>query len=206
MKVSMVFNGLFLLLFGAASFCPATLNAQTPSATDPYAPLSVREKARVFGHRIIAPTSLATAAFSSGIDQWRDSPPEWGQGMAGYGRRYGSKTGTRTAENGIGFLTAAALHQDPRYFHSSDTGVWRRAKYAVKRTVVTRNDSGQQTIAVWNITAHYGAQFVSNIWRPERVTPVPDTLARGSVSMGYDAASNLFKEFWPDIRQRIFRR
>jgi len=86
MKNSMVFNGFFLLLFGAASFCSATLNAQAPSATDPYAPLSVREKARIFGHRIIAPTSLATSAFSSGIDQWRDSPPEWGQGMAGYGR------------------------------------------------------------------------------------------------------------------------
>jgi hypothetical protein len=202
----MVFNRFFFLLFGAVSFCPSTLNAQAPLATDQYAPLSVREKARVFGHRVVAPTSLAKSAFTSGIDQWRDSPPEWGQGMAGYGRRYGSKTGTRAAENGIGFLTAAALHQDPRYFRSVETGVWRRTRYALERTVVTRSDNGRETIAIWNITAHYGAQFVSNIWRPDRVTPVPDTLARGSISMGYAAASNLFKEFWPDIRQRIFRR
>jgi hypothetical protein len=205
MKHLRVFHG-FLLLFGVVSFCPTMLNAQTPLASDPYAPLSVREKAKLFGHRTIAPASLAKSAFTSGIDQWRDSPPEWGQGMAGYLRRYGSKTGTRSAENGIGFLTAALLHQDPRYFRSGDTGIWRRAKYAIERTVVTRSDSGRQTVAIWNITSHYGAQFISNTWRPDRVTPVPDTLARGSVSMGYDAASNLFKEFWPDIRQRIFRR
>ena len=206
MKNSMVLNGFFLLLFWAVSLCPSTLNAQAPLATDQYAPLSVREKGKVFGQRIISPASLAKSAFTAGIDQWRDSPPEWGQGMAGYFRRYGSKNGTRSAENGIGFLTAAALHQDPRYFRSGETGVWRRTKYALERTVVTRRDSGRQTIAIWNISAHYGAQFVSNTWRPDRVTPVPDTLARGSISMGYDAASNLLKEFWPDIRQRLFRR
>ena len=127
MKNSTILNG-FFLLFGAVSFCHTTLNAQTPLATDRYTPLSVREKASVFGHRIIAPTSLAKSAFTSAIDQWRDSPPEWEQGIAGYGRRYGSKTGTRTAENGIGFLTAAVLHQDPRYFRSGEAGGWRKAK------------------------------------------------------------------------------
>jgi hypothetical protein len=205
-RLSAVAQNTFFVLCLAMAVYPATLNGQTPSATDPHVALSVSEKATFFGYRIIAPTSLAMSAFTSGIDQWRDSPPEWGQGMAGYGRRYGSKTGTRAAENGIGFLTAAALHQDPRYFRSGETGFWRRTQYAAKATIVTRSDSGHRSIAIWKISANYGAQFVSNTWQPDRVTPVPDTLLRGSISMGYDAASNLFKEFWPDIRQRVFRR
>jgi len=198
--------GTFFVLSLAIAVYPATLNGQTPLATDPQVALSVKEKATFFGYRTIAPSSFAKTAFTSAIDQWRDSPPEWGQGMAGYARRYGDKTGTRAAENGIGLVAAAALHQDPRYFRSGETGFWRRTQYAVKATVLTRNDSGERSIAIWKFSANYGAQFVSNAWRPDRVTPVPDTLARGTVSMGYDAASNLFKEFWPDIRQRVFRR
>src|SRR5262245_64347366 len=110
-----IYQLLFFLL-GAVSFSPATLNAQAPLATDQYAPLSVREKATFFGRRVIAPSSLAKSAFTAGIDQWRDSPQEWGQGIDGYVRRYASKTGTRAVENGIGFLKAAALYQAPRYF------------------------------------------------------------------------------------------
>lgn len=198
--------GGFFVLFVAALFYPKTLNGQTPLLSDPYVPLSVEEKAKVFGHRIIAPSALAKTAFTSGINQWRDTTPEWGQGMAGYARRYGSKTGTRAAENAIGFVTAAAFHQDPRYFRSGENGFWRRTQYAVKSTFVTRDDSGQNQIAIWKIAGNYGGQVVSNIWKPDRYHDVPDTLARGSVSMGYDAASNLLKEFWPDIRRRIFRR
>ena len=205
MKKSIIRAGIYVL-FAALAFYPTMLNGQAPSATDPYVPLSVEEKAKVFGHRIIAPSSLAKTAFTSGINQWRDSPPEWGQGMAGYGRRYGSKTGTRAAQNAIGFVTAAALHQDPRYFRSAETGFLRRTQYAVKATFVTRNDSGQNQIAIWKIVGNYGGQAVSNIWKPDRYHDVPDTLFQGSLSMGYDAASNLLQEFWPDIRQRILRR
>jgi hypothetical protein len=196
----------FLLIFTVAALHPAVSNGQTPLATDPYSPLLVADKAKVFGHRIVAPTSLAKSAVTAGINQWQNSPAEWGQGLAGYGRRYGHKVGTRAIENGIGFVTAAAMHEDPRYFRSAEGSFWGRVQYALKNTVMTRKDSGQQTIAVWRISGNYGAQFVSNAWRPDRYTQVSDTLGRGTVSIGYDAASNLLKEFWPDIRKRIFRR
>jgi hypothetical protein len=79
-------------------------------------------------------------------------------------------------------------------------------RHALAHTVITRNDSGGREFAVWRFAGNYGAQFVSNAWRPERYTGVSDTLGRGTVSIGYDAASNLFKEFWPDIRKHVLRR
>jgi hypothetical protein len=199
-----IFSG-FFLIFTAVALHPAMVAGQTPTASDPYVPLSVGEKAKVFGSRVIVPSAFAKSAFSAGIAQWRDSPHEWGQGMAGYGRRYGSRVGTRALENGIGFLTAAAVHEDPRYFFSGETGFWRRVHYAVETAVVTRTDSGNRTIALWRLSGNYGAQFVSNTWRPDRETHVSDTLIRGTISVGYDAASNVFKEFWPDIRRKVLR-
>src|SRR5262245_5092083 len=72
----------------------SAVHAQTPPTPD-YEPLSASEKAAVFGKRIIAPSSLAKSAVMAGINQYRDSPEEWGQGVAGYARRYGHKLATR---------------------------------------------------------------------------------------------------------------
>ena len=181
------------------------LQAQT--ATPPnYVPLSAGEKAAVFGKRIVAPSSLAKSAFMAGVNQYQDSPEEWGQGLAGFGRRYGHKLATRGIENGIGLLVAVPLHEDPRYVHAEDAGLWPRVRHALAYTALTRNDKGEREIAVWRFAGNYGSQFISNAWRPERQTQVSETLLRGTVSIGYDAASNLLKEFWPDIRRRLQRK
>jgi hypothetical protein len=196
---------LFLFLVVAA----APLRGQsfgTPLATAPYVPLSVGEKAKIHGNRIISPTSFAKSAFMAGINHWQNTPEEWGQGMEGYGKRLGHKLATRGFENSIGFLVAAPLHQDPRYFRSGETGFLRRSGHAMKSTFVTRTDSGGQTFAVWRFAGNYGAQFISNHWRPERQTGTGDTLIRGTISVGYDMGSNWFKEFWPDIRKHVLHR
>jgi len=195
----------FLLMFLVAAFWPILLTGQNPLVKDPYEAPSVGQKAEVFAYRVISPNSLAKSAVTAGLNQWRDSPPEWGQGMAGYGRRYGHKIATRGAESGIGFVTAAALHEDPRYFRLSEGTFGERIRHALKSTFVTHKDDGGQGPSIWRFTSNYGAQFVSNAWRPESETQVGETLRRGTVSIGYDAATNLFKEFWPDIRRRVFR-
>jgi hypothetical protein len=197
--------GVLLILLETAMF-PALLNGQAPLAADPYVPLSVSAKAKIFGYRIIAPGSLAKSAFTAGINHWQDSPTEWGRGFSGYGRRYGHKLATRGVENTVGLAVASALGEDPRYFRLSEGTVGRRLSHALTLTILTRTDAGGQRPAIWRFTANYGAQFVSNTWRPDRDTQLSDTLLRGTVSIGYDAASNLLKEFWPDIRRRLFHR
>jgi hypothetical protein len=181
-----------------------TLQAQIespPAATE--TPLTTGKKAAVFGERTIAPSAFAKSAFTAGIAQWRNSPEEWEQGMAGYGRRFGHKIANRGIENAIGFLVAAPLHEDPRYFHAGNGGMWRRIGHALEYTLLTRNDEGHMEVSIWRLAGNYGAQFVSNAWRPERYSNVSDTLMRGTLSIGFDAATNVFKEFWPDIR-RVF--
>jgi hypothetical protein len=185
---------------------PAVVQAQTPLTTDPYVPLSAGGKAHLFGHRMIEPSAFLKTAFTSGMDQAKNAPEEWGQGLAGYGRRFGHKYANRGMENAIGFLVAAPLHQDPRYFRSGDSGLWRRTQHALLSSVITRTDSGGETIAAWRFAGNYGAQFISNAWRPARQTTIGDTLKRGTVSVGYDAISNLVKEFWPEFREKVLRR
>jgi len=177
----------------------------TPTAGAGDGPLTTEQKFSVFGHRMISPIGFAKSAFNTSINQAQNSPEEWGQGVEGFAKRYGNKVANRTVENGIGFLVSVPLRQDPRYFRSGETGIWRRARHAVLYTVLTPTDNGGRTFSAWRFAGNYGAQFVSNAWRPERYTSVSNTLLRGTVSIGYDAASNFFKEIWPDIKRKIFK-
>ena len=80
------------------------LHAQTPLTTGAYLPLSTGEKASLFGHRVIAPSAFAKTAFTAGIDQAKNAPKEWGQGVAGYGRRFAHKYANRGMENAMARL------------------------------------------------------------------------------------------------------
>jgi hypothetical protein len=172
----------------------------------PYSPLGVKEKFYLFNFRTIEPSSFGKSAFTAGIAHLQDSPEEWGQGWDGYGHRYGHRLLNRGVENMIGFGVAAALHQDGRFFRRGEGGIGGRLVSAWKQTFVTHTDSGGRTISAWRFAGNYGAQFVSNAWRPESQRGVGDTMLRGTISISYDLAANTFKEFWPDIKRRVFKK
>ena len=187
-----------LLLVATAAFAQSG-----PFNHEPYEALSAEDKIKLHLSRIYAPSGLAKSSVTAGFNHWVDDPEEWGQGWKGYGRRYGHRLLNRSVENAIGMAVTAALKEDPRYFYSGEQGVWKRVKYAVTSTVLTRTDNGSRRFSTWRFAGNYGAQFVSNTWRPVREQGVGNALARGSISIGYDMASNIFKEFWPDIRRKI---
>jgi hypothetical protein len=178
----------------------------SPQERAPYVPLGLKKKAYLFGYRAVEPTGLGKSLFTAGLAQLQNSPEEWGQGMAGFGRRYGHRLATRGVETGIGFGVAALLRQDGRYFRLSEGSVGERIGHSLRHTMLTRTDSGGRTFAVWRLVGNYGAQFVSNAWRPASENRNGDALVRGTISIGYDAASNIFKEFWPDIRRKLLKR
>ena len=182
------------------------LAAKDPVATEPFVSVTTVEKAKIFTHRVIGLESLGKSLVTAGIAQWGDIPHEWGQGMEGYGKRYGNKIATRGCENGIGMLGAYLLKEDPRYFRSGQEGVWRRTRHAITHTFRTRKDNGTWTWAEWRLAGNFGAQFISNAWRPPSQNSPSKAFARGVISIGYDTASNIFKEFWPDIRRRVLKR
>jgi hypothetical protein len=190
---------------------PGTIPANNPSwrlspfENQPYTPLSLKEKTYVFMWRNIQPSSFGKSAFTAAIAQWQDQPTEWGQGMEGYGKRYGHRILNRAVETTMGLGVAAALHQDPRYFRLGEGGFRRRTGHALSYVLLTRTDSGGKTFSVWRVSSNYGAQFVSNSWRPVNTTAAA-AMARGTISLGFDAASNVFKEFWPDLRRLVFRK
>jgi hypothetical protein len=112
-------------------------------ATDPN-PLGPKKKFFLFVDQSIAPYHLVASAAEAGIDQARDSLPGYGQGMSGYGKRFGSSLTTDTSNSFFGtFLLSSMLRRDPRYFVTMRGGFKHRVAYALSRIVVTRTDDGR---------------------------------------------------------------
>jgi hypothetical protein len=161
-------------------------------------PLSVPAKLEYHAKSAFGPMSIVGDAAYAGILQAADAPLEWKQGAEAYGKRLGTMVAWSGIRNGLAFGLDATLHEDPRYYRSTDTGFWRRSGHALRGTMLTRTDSGGETLSVWRIGSAYGSAFLSNMWYPDRL--------QGSVTLGFDLALNLTKEFWPDIRTKVLRR
>jgi hypothetical protein len=106
----------------------------------------------------------------------------------------------------LAFGLDSTLHQDPRYFRSHSTGFWHRTAHALRGTILTRTDSGGETLSTWRLGGAYGSAFLSNQWYPDRLNTVRLGIAQGSLRLGFDFASNLGAEFWPDFKRKILRR
>jgi hypothetical protein len=174
--------------------------------TQPLVALSVQQKLSFHVQNSFSPLALAGSAAYAGILQEADTPTEWGQGSSGYGKRFASTMACSALHSALAFGLDTTLHQDPRYFRSTQTGFWRRTGHAFRGTIVTRTDKGGETLSTWRIGSAYGAAFISNQWYPGRLNTVALGFAEGTLQLGFDLANNLGSEFWPDIKRKMFHR
>lgn len=143
----------------------------------------------------------------SAIAQAKNDPKSWGQGWGAYGQRYGESF----ADNSIGtYMTVAIfpslLHEDPRYYQLGKGSFAHRAYHGINRLFVTRTDSGHDRVNISESLGNAVAAAISNAYHP----PEDRTAARNASTFGflilYDGLANELKEFWPDIRRKVFHK
>jgi hypothetical protein len=174
--------------------------AQTPE------PLNVTGKLAFHVERTVGPLALVGDAAYAGILQAAAAPTEWGGGAEAYGKRLGSMVAWSGIHSTLAFGLDSTLHQDPRYFRARGTGFWRRSGHALRGTLLTRTDSGGETLSTWRIGSAYGSAALSNLWYPDRLNTARLGFIQGSVTLGFDLAGNLGAEFWPDIKRKVFKK
>jgi len=152
------------------------------------------------------PVALLGFAAYAAAKQELNSPREWGQGGSGYGKRLASIVGWAGIHGTLAFGLDTALHQDPRYHRGGGPGFLRRVGHAARGTLLTRTDSGGETLSTWRLGSDYGAAFLSDLWYPARLNTSREGFLTGSVTLGFDLVSNLGSEFWPDIKKGVFHR
>jgi hypothetical protein len=176
-----------------------------PSAT--VSRLTPEERWRIYHESTFAPGSLVGPVVGAAMTEWvTGQPPEWGQGLKGYGRRLASGYARKAISNSIAFSVAFADGEDPRAMRSGRSGIWPRAQFAIVQTFVSRTESGARVPAFSRFAGTYGAAFISNAWYPDRRANTGQALYRGSTALGWSVASQVFYEFLPDLKKLLHMR
>src|SRR5271170_3695921 len=188
-------------------------------------PLTTAQKFKVVARGSFDKIEFPWYGVLSGISQAENSEPGYGQGWEGYGKRYASAFADGTIEN---FMTSAVLpsilHQDPRFFQSSEGGFAHRAGYAVSRIFVTRTDSGHAQFNYSEIVGSaLSAAISTNSYHPRSFTTtrynpatgkltyvfnpssrtLPNTASVWGTQVLYDTITIIIKEFWPDVHRKM---
>ena len=184
-------------------------------------PLTTKQKYWVVTRGSFDYVQIPWYGFLSAISQAQDSEPGYGQGWAGYGKRYAASFADGTIENYLtGAILPSLLHQDPRYFQSGQGSFTHRALYAMSRNLITRVDSGKNqfnysevvggalSAAISTYSYHPTSKVVTTTTPGVyRYIPSDRTLSNTAkvwgTQYGYDTLTLVVKEFWPDIRRKI---
>ena len=105
-------------------------------------------------------------------------------------------------------LFPALFHEDPRYFRRGTGGTMKkRAGYALSRVIVTDTELGSTSDSSFSGVGgqRFSAVAISNTYYPDNRTATDNVLKRLE-QVGTDAASQVLKEFWPDIKQKFFHK
>ena len=179
-------------------------NYRTAEASQEGTVLSARQKLRIASQDSFDyPTVILAGAFA-GLAQWTGEQPSFGQGLKGYAHRLVTNYADQATGN---MLTEGVfpvlLHEDPRYFRRGTGSILSRAGYALTRVIVTQKDSGGRRFNYSEWLGNASAVAISNAYYPDSRTAAENG-TKLLTMVGTDAVSQVLKEFWPDIKHKLF--
>jgi hypothetical protein len=178
-------------------------NYGTVNDAAPVAPMTSGDKIKLSLH-YFDPYNFAFVALRAGVDQALDAKSGYGQGMQGYGKRYGADFADGLSNSIFGRgVFPSLLHQDPRYFRRGQGSTFSRASYAASRVLITRQDSGRKSFNFSELLGNAASSGISTLYYPENDRTAGDFAVRAGLQFGFNASFNVVKEFYPDIVRKF---
>jgi hypothetical protein len=160
------------------------------------APLTWKQKFSLTTRGTFDPASIIGVGFAAGLEQANNSYAGYGQGAAGYSKRFAAKfVDGRTSD----FLTRAVFpslfHQDPRYYYQGSGSFKSRFIHAVGSAFVTRSDRGRTVPNYSFLLGDMCSAALSNLYYPPANRGASLVFNRAAVGLAGRVAGNLIREF-----------
>ncbi len=170
-------------------------------------PLTSGQKFHLFLKSSFDPFEYAAAGLQAGLGQATNEFPGYGQGAAGYGKRYGASIADQVSSNFFAnFFYPTLLKQDPRYFRLGEGSIKHRIIYSLEQEFVCHSDKGGKTFNWSNVLGAFTSGAISNAYYPSTDRGAGLTASRSAISLLYGAAGGLVDEFWVDINTKLFHK
>ena len=170
-----------------------------------FTPQSGRERLHAYLLNLAGPATIVTEAGAAGLSQAINSPGQWGQGAAGYGKRFGNDLAYNGVRYSLAFASSILLHEDDRYFASKEMGAWPRVRHALVSVFTAHKSDGRTVFATSSAIGVVGASLISRAWSPENWQTPSGTVRSIAISVAGTAGFNLAREFLPDIVHRAHK-
>ncbi len=177
-----------------------------PSATAPatrtgrfdltYKRPTQKTKLRNYVFDAYGPYAIFGSAFAAGISQSSNSPPEWGQGAQGFGKRMGSDFGIAATGTTVRYGLAEGFKEDTLYYRCTCTGVLPKLRHTLFSTLTARRgEDGHRVFSVPALLAPYAGSFTAVYgWYPDRFG-AKDAFRIGNYTLLANVGENIGLEF-----------
>jgi hypothetical protein len=181
-------------------------NFRTSPSLKNYEPVKPGEKFKLAAQDSFDRGTIALAAIIGGEGQLSNDNRSFGQGVQGYAQYFGAAYGDFVIGN---YMTEAIfpclLHQDPRYFRRGTGSGWSRMGYAAGQIFWTHRDSGSMQFNFSEVIGNSTAVAISNAYYVDNRT-AHQAVSKLGLQLGVDMATNILKEFWPDVERKFKRK
>jgi hypothetical protein len=161
------------------------------------APLTSKQKFSLATRNGLDPIAFIGIGIAAGIEQATNTYPGYGQGAAGYSKRYAARFADGRSSD---FLThaifPALLHQDPRYYYQGSGSFKSRLVHAVSFAFVARSDSGRTMPNYSYILGDLASGALSNLYYPRADRGAQLVFTNAAIGIAGRMGSCIIREFF----------
>jgi len=159
-------------------------------------PLSPGLKFHLAVRSLWDPVTIAGSAAIAGYQYEENIFSGYGDGEAGYWKRFGATMGDNLTDTMIsGAILPVVLHQDPRYFYKGTGSVKSRAWYAISFVWRCKGDNGRWEVNYSGLLGGLASGAISNAYYPPANRGVQLTIDNWAIGSGFGAVGGLVQEF-----------
>jgi hypothetical protein len=153
----------------------------------------------------VSPAAVLGWFTVAGYEQITNGSPNYGTDRGAFGRRLGDAAIRDSSET---ILSASVMspifHEDPRYYRLGPThNFFARLVYAGTRPLITRTDSGHNSLNLALLTGTMGGSALTNLYYPQANRGAVQTLETFDGSVAGSALGDIVSEFYGDLIHRL---
>jgi hypothetical protein len=161
------------------------------------APLTTKQKYTLAFHDTFDPMRFVGSGVVAGIEQANNTYAGYGQGAAGYGKRYAAAYGNGLTQHILSHaILPTIFHQDPRYFYQGSGSTKSRLIHAISFAVVLRSDTGGITPNYSYLLGDIGSGLLSNLYYPHADRGTGLVFTNAAIGIAGRAGGSIIREFF----------
>jgi len=164
----------------------------------------VKDDFKLLVHDTFDPASFFSAGFNATLDQAANRDPTFGQGAAGYGKRFGVDfAGQTTWRFFKDFAYPTVFSEVSRYYRLGHGSRGKRLVHAAAHAFVGYRDSGKYMFNFSERLGTVSAVVVTSAYHPGDEHRFAPAMSQVGFAVMQDVGFDVLREFWPEVARKL---